>query len=96
MDAADTKSISVLRILRILRPLRTISRIPSVKVVVESLIRSGPSLFYTVFLYMFFLALFAQVFLLFYVDRFNHRCGHNEHSSAEGEVCNSDVEEPGE
>ena len=58
--------------------------------VVESLIRSGPHLAYTVFLYLFFLALFAQLFLLFYVGRFNHRCAHNWHDMshvAEGEVC---------
>ena len=64
------------------------------KVVVESLIQSGPSLFYTVFLYMFFLMLFAQVFLLFYNERFHHKCGHNAHYADFGQICNSDEEEP--
>ena len=48
-SAVDTGAVQTLRVLRVLRPLRTVSRIPAVKVVVDSLIESVPAMMYMCF-----------------------------------------------
>ena len=80
--ANDIGAISTLRAIRVLRPLRTISRVPSMRVLVGSLIDAVPQLAGVLLLFLFFLLTFGVVGIQLFSGALHHRCYEDEPSPA--------------
>ena len=64
-----------IRVLRILRPLRIISKIPELKIIVEAFVASMPMMTDTLFLALFYYAIFGILCLQIFMGQLRGRCG---------------------
>lgn len=60
-DVGDLPSFKALRVLRVLRPLRSVKRIPSMRRLVDILLKSLPDLMNTLFFMTFYLMVFGII-----------------------------------
>jgi hypothetical protein len=60
-EAGDLPSFKALRVLRVLRPLRSVKRIPSMRRLVDILLKSLPDLMNTLFFMTFYLLVFGII-----------------------------------
>ena len=90
-QAGAGSNVSALRTIRLLRPLRTINKVPEMKILVNSIIKSLPLLVDILFLFGFFLILFGIIGLQSYAGLFLQRCfdkfSHEVADWDSGELC---------
>ena len=68
------EGIKVLRVFRVLRPLRTAHHLPAVKVIIEAMIKSLPTVWNVLLVYFLFLVVSAMIATSLFGGKLSHRC----------------------
>ncbi|XP_057290676.1 voltage-dependent calcium channel type A subunit alpha-1-like isoform X2 [Hydractinia symbiolongicarpus] len=84
-------NIKPLRAVRVLRPLKLISGIPSLQVVMTSIVRAMFPLLQVLFLVVFVIIIYAIIGLEFFVKRFHYSCYSNDTKTFDNFPCDSSL-----
>ncbi|KAJ7334442.1 Voltage-dependent L-type calcium channel subunit alpha-1D [Desmophyllum pertusum] len=77
LTLSDTMDVKALRAVRVLRPLKLISGVPSLQVVMKSIVRAMVPLLQIALLVLFCILIYAIIGLEFLKDKFHTTCFHN-------------------
>ncbi|XP_066923067.1 muscle calcium channel subunit alpha-1-like isoform X2 [Clytia hemisphaerica] len=86
-------NIKALRMVRVLRPLKLISGIPSLQVVMMSIVRAIVPLLQVLFLVVFVIIIFSIIGLEFLYDRFHYSCWSAVTKSFDGLPCDKNIDQ---